>query len=117
MSKVISKPGLTFTSANGNKYIKVDGEVVMLSPDVIEQWDNIRTVTIDKVTYDKSTVNGVLVDVPMTRLEITDITTRGGILADKKFEVEMEELGRKLLKTTILTPSEVDVLEEAATKG
>lgn len=120
MNTVIVKPAKKFSSAKGNPYIRVDGAgdsgIVMLQQDELDQWDNIKTLTIGSykvkthVEGDADDVfNGPLVD----RYVVIDFTTRGSILADKKFDIELDQLVRKGLKESVLDASEVGELEAA----
>lgn len=129
MSITIARPGRKFKSKQGNPYVVVDIEGqstnVMLDDEVIEDWDNIETMTFSMKKFTKKTATeadvatgkaekiGDLFDEDQFIPKVTDYLTfgRNDKLADVKSNRDAR--ARKLLKETVLSAGEVAELEEA----
>lgn len=112
----INRPGRKFQSAQGNSYIKVPVggkiQIVILDAEVLSQWDSLLTIEVAEQTYEKSMVDGKLVDVPFSRYEITDFTTTTRDISLVEHEIKMSNL-RKGVVSAPLTSAQVALAAEA----
>ena len=103
----IKRPNLVKTSAAGKKYITVNGKTTMLSDDVLANWDNIKTIDVETVHYDKgrdpeNPDSEPTEEFAFDRQEIVDYETFARELKVEEHIVAMEVTRRKMLKEVVV---------------
>lgn len=121
----VPRPNRIRTSAAGNKYfrIKINGSTkfVTLDQDILDAWDDINELIIENVDYEKTSATqkhvddglaeevGELIDMPFSRLEITDYVSYSRDIKVREHEIMLDNL----VVTKSKKPVSAAVLAEA----